>query len=183
HGAFRAAGALAVICSVFTQYGVKLLVDTLSLAQRSPTAVWHVFALLVGLIAADNLLWRLGSWVGNSAFANVTGDVRRDLFRHLTGHAPSYFATAKPGVLTARVSATSNAMFTVENLLVWNVLPPCMATLWAIALVATVSPAMAASLVVVAAITVVWMFLWAAAGRPLHHEFASRAAAVDGELT
>ena len=183
HAVILTAVALAVICSIFTQYGVKILVDTLSLPQRSPTAVWHVFALLLALIAADNLLWRLASWVGNSAFANVTGDVRRDLFRHLTGHAPSYFAAWQPGVLTSRVSATSNAMFTVENLLVWNVLPPCMATFWAIALVGTVSPAMAASLVVVAALVIGAMFLWAAAGKPLHHEFASRAAAVDGELT
>jgi ATP-binding cassette subfamily B protein len=183
HAVILSAVAVAVICSIFTQYGVKLLVDTLSLPQRSPAAVWHVFALLVALIAADNLLWRLASWVGNSAFANVTGDVRRDLFRHLTGHAPSYFAAWQPGVLTSRVGATSNAMFTVENLLVWNVLPPCMATFWAIALVATVSPAMAASLVVVAALVIAAMVLWAAAGKPLHHEFASRAAAVDGELT
>ncbi|HEY7549417.1 MAG TPA: ABC transporter ATP-binding protein, partial [Hyphomicrobiaceae bacterium] len=183
HAAILGAVALAVVCSIFTQYGVKLLVDTLSLAQRSPTAVWHVFALLVGLIAADNLLWRLAAWVGNHTFANVTGDVRRELFRHLTGHAPSYFATSQPGVLTSRISATSNAMFTVENLLVWNVLPPCMATVWAIALVATVSFAMAAGLVVVAILVIAAMFLWAAAGKPLHHEFASRAAAVDGELT
>jgi ATP-binding cassette subfamily B protein len=183
HAVILAAVALAVVCSIFTQYGVKLLVDTLSLPQRSPTAVWHAFALLVALIAADNLLWRVASWVGNSAFSNVTGDVRRDLFRHLTGHAPSYFATWQPGVLTSRVGATSNAMFTVENLLVWNVLPPCMATFWAIALVGTVSLAMAASLVVVAAAVIAALFLWAAAGKPLHHEFASRAAAVDGELT
>ena len=183
HAVILTAVALAVVCSIFTQYGVKLLVDTLSLPQRHPAAVWNVFVLLVGLIAADNLLWRLASWVGNSAFASVTGDVRRDLFRHLTGHAPSYFATWQPGVLTARISATSTAMFTVENLLVWNVLPPCMATLWAIALVGTVSVPMAASLVVVAAAVVIAMVLWAAAGKPLHHEFASRAAAVDGELT
>ncbi|HWE18617.1 MAG TPA: ABC transporter ATP-binding protein [Hyphomicrobiaceae bacterium] len=183
HAVILTAVALAVICSIFTQYGVKVLVDTLSLPQRSPAAVWHAFALLVALIAADNLLWRLASWVGNSAFANVTGDVRRDLFRHLTGHAPSYFTAWQPGMLTSRVSATSNAMFTVENLLVWNVLPPCMATFWAIALVGTVSWAMAAGLVVVAALVIGAMFLWAAAGKPLHREFASRAAAVDGELT
>jgi ATP-binding cassette subfamily B protein len=183
HGVILAAVALAVVCSIFTQYGVKLLVDTLSLPQRDPAAVWRVFALLVGLIAADNLLWRVAAWVGNSAFANVTGDVRRDLFRHLTGHAPSYFASWQPGVLTARISATSAAMFTVENLLVWNVLPPCMATIWAIALVGTVSVPMAAALVVVAAVVVGAMISWAAAGKPLHHEFASRAAAVDGELT
>jgi ATP-binding cassette subfamily B protein len=183
HGVILTAVALAVACSIFTQYGVKMLVDNLSLPTRQPSSVWHVFALVVGLIAADNLLWRLAAWVGNSAFAHVTGDVRRDLFRHLTGHAPSYFATWQPGVLTSRVSATASAMFTVENLLVWNVLPPCMATLWAIALVGTVSVAMAASLVVVAAAVIAAMVLWAAAGKPLHHEFASRAAAVDGELT
>ena len=59
--------------------------------QQRLTAVWPAFALLVALIAGDNLLWRVASWVGNSTFVNVTGDVRRDLFRHLTGHAPSYF--------------------------------------------------------------------------------------------
>ena len=41
-------------------------------------------------------LWRLAAWVGNSTFVAVTGDVRRDLFRHLTGHAPSYFASPLP---------------------------------------------------------------------------------------
>jgi ATP-binding cassette subfamily B protein len=183
HGAILVAVALAVVCSIFTQYGVKLLVDTLSLPQRHATEVWHVFALLVGLIAADNLLWRLASWIGNSTFAKVTGDVRRDLFRHLTGHAPSYFVNWQPGVLTARISATSTAMFTVENLLVWNVLPPCMATLWAIALVGTVSVPMAGALEAVAVVVVAAMCSWAAAGKPLHHEFASCAAAVDGELT
>ena len=48
--------------------------------------------MLVAFIAADNLLWRVAGWVGHSTFVAVTGDVRRDLFRHLTGHAPSYFA-------------------------------------------------------------------------------------------
>ena len=113
----------------------------------------------------------------------VTGDVRRDLFRHLTGHAPSYFASRSPGTLTSRITATSNALFTVENMLVWNVLPPCLATVCAIAFVATVSWGMAASLVVVGGLVVFIMFRCAAAGKPLHHEFANRAAAVDGEMT
>src|SRR6185437_4564149 len=135
------------------------------------------------LIAGDNLLWRVASWMGNSTFVGVTGDVRRDLFRHLTGHAPSYFASSTAGALTSRITATSNALFTVENMLVWNVLPPCLATVCAIAFVATVSSGMAATLVVVGGIVVVVMFRRAAAGRPLHHEFANQAAAVDGEMT
>ena len=51
-------------------------------------------ALLGSLIAADNLLWRLASWIANSAFVGVTGDLRRDLFRHLTGHSPELFRRA-----------------------------------------------------------------------------------------
>jgi ATP-binding cassette subfamily B protein len=183
HAIIVGAVALAVVCSIFTQYAVKLLVDTLSGQERNVATVWHGFVLLAALIAGDNILWRVASWVGNSTFVNVTGDVRRDLFRHLTGHAPSYFSSSPPGTLTSRVTATSNALFTVENMLVWNVLPPCMATVWSIALVATVSYAMAACLIVVAALVIVTMFRAAAAGRQLHHEFAYRAAAVDGELT
>src|SRR5205814_10317089 len=42
---------------------------------------------------------------------------------------------------------------------------------------------MAASLTLVAGLVVLVMFRRAAAGQPLHHGFASRAAAVDGEIT
>src|ERR671931_1469160 len=112
----------------------------------------------------------------------VTGDLRRDLFRHLTGHAPSYFAERMPGTLTSRITATSNAVFTLQNMSVWNVMPPCMATLIAIAFVVTVSVPMAAVLLGLAGILVIAMFRLAAAGGPLHHEFANRAAAVDGEM-
>ena len=171
----------AVACSVSTQYGVKYLVDTLSGSGVS-TDVWVPFALLVSLIAADNLLWRLASWVANFTFVGVTGDLRRDLFRHLTGHGPSYFADRLPGMLTSRVSATSNAVFTVENMAMWNVLPPCAATLAAIAFVLTISSAMAVGLALVGGVMLVAMFRLAAAGRPLHHDFADKTAAVDGEM-
>ena len=112
----------------------------------------------------------------------MTGDLRRDLFRHLTGHSQHYFAERLPGTLTSRVTATSNAVFTGENMFVWNVLPPCAATVAAIALVATVSVTMACGLAVVAGIMVCLMFRFAAAGRPLHHDFAGKAALVDGEM-
>ena len=183
HAAILAFVALAVLCSIATQYGVKFLVDTLSSEPRASAGIWLAFGVLVGFIGADNLLWRVAAWIGHSTFVAVTGDVRRDLFRHLTGHAPSYFISRSPGTLTSRVAATSSALFTVENMLAWNVIPPCLATIYAVGLVATVSWAMAASLVVIAGVVVVVIFRRAAAGRPLHHEFASRAAAVDGEIT
>ncbi len=181
HALILAAVLGAVACSVGTQYGIKFLVDTLS--HGAGTDVWMAFVLLGSLITADNLLWRLASWIGNFTFVAVTGDIRRDLFRHLTGHSPGYFAERLPGTLTSRVTATSNAIFTGENMFIWNVLPPCAATLAAIALVRTVSLSMAAGLALVAGIMVCIMFHLAAAGRPLHHDFAGKAAAVDGEMT
>jgi ATP-binding cassette, subfamily B, bacterial len=172
----------AVACSVGTQYGVKNMVDSLSAGAAHSGGVWLAFIFLMSLIAADNFLWRIASWTASYTFVGVTGDLRRDIFRHLTGHAPSYFSDRLPGMLTSRITATSNAVYTVENMFVWNVLPPCMATLSAIALIGTVSPYMAGGLIVVAGIMVVAMFLLAAVGKPLHDDFANKAAAVDGEM-
>src|SRR3979411_1416651 len=172
----------AVACSVGTQYGVKYLVDGLSAGPARAGSVWLAFVFLMSLIAADNFLWRIASWAASFPFVRVTGDLRRDIFRHLTGHAPSYFSDRLPGMLTSRITATSNAVFTVENIFVWNVLPPCIATVAAIALIGTVSPLMAGGLIVIAGAMVIAMFHLAAAGRPLHDEFADKAAAVGGEM-
>src|SRR6266446_3715111 len=180
YAAIATAVGAAVGCSVGAQYGVKILVDTLAGGLYVGTHArdaWLGFLLLATLIAADNLLWRVASWIASSTFVAVTGDLRRDLFRHLTGHAPSYFADRMPGTLTSRITATSNAVFTLQNMSVWNVLPPCVATLAAIVFIATMSVSMAATLMVLTGILVFTMSHLAAAGRPLHHEFANRAAA------
>jgi ATP-binding cassette, subfamily B, bacterial len=182
HVVILTAVVAAVACSVSTQYGVKYLVDSLTAGPAGSESVWLGFILLMSLIAADNFLWRIASWTASYTFVGVTGDLRSDIFRHLTGHAPSYFSDRMPGMLTSRITATSNAVFTVENMFVWNVLPPCIATVAAIVLIGTVSLPMAAALVVVAGTMVVAMFRLAAAGRPLHDDFADKAAAVDGEM-
>src|SRR6202166_123220 len=182
HAVILAAVVAAVACSVGTQYGVKFLVDGLSAGPGRAGGVWLAFALLMSLITADNFLWRIASWTASFTFVGVTGDLRRDIFRHLTGHAPSYFSDRLPGMLTSRITATSNAVFTVENMFVWNVLPPCIATVAAIALIGTVSLLMAGGLIVVAGAMVIAMFHLAAAGKPLHDDFADKAAAVDGEM-
>jgi ATP-binding cassette subfamily B protein len=182
HVVILTAVVAAVSCSVGTQYGVKFLVDCLAMGPTPGGDAWLAFVLLVTLIAADNLLWRLASWIASFTFVGVTGDLRRDIFRHLTGHAPSYFSDRLPGMLTSRITATSNAVFTVENMFVWNVIPPCIATVAAIALIGTVSLPMAGALSIVAGAVVGVMFHLAAAGKPMHDDFADKAAAVDGEM-
>ena len=182
HVVILTAVVVAVACSVGTQYGVKFLVDGLAAGPAHGGGVWLALFFLMSLITADNFLWRIASWTASFTFVGVTGDLRRDIFRHLTGHAPNYFSDRLPGMLTSRITATSNAVFTVENMFVWNVLPPCIATVSAIVLIATVSLPMAAGLIVVAGAMVIAMFHLAAAGKPLHDDFANKAAAVDGEM-
>ena len=171
----------AVGCSVSMQYGLKSLVDALA-AGPAAGKVWPPFVVLGILIAADNGLWRVASLIASFTFVHVTGDIRRDLFRHLTGHAPSFFSDRQPGTLASRVTATSNAFFTVENMFVWNVMPPCAASVGATIYIGSVSVVMAGCLAAFSAVMIVAMVRIAAAGKPLHHAFADSAAAVDGEV-
>ena len=149
---------------------------------RRIRGIWLAFAFLVTLVAADNLLWRLAGWISSHAFVGVTGDLRGELFRHLTGHAPSYFADRLGGTLTGRVTATSNAAFAIGNLFIWNVLPPCVATIVAVAYLATVSLPMTAVLTAIAAGMIYCCSGWPPPAQPLHHGFADKAARVEGEL-
>jgi ATP-binding cassette subfamily B protein len=173
---------LAVICSVSTQYGLKHLIDVVSLGPKANGNVWGAFAILCGLIAADNLLWRVGGYVSAKVFVAVTGDVRRDLFAYVSGHSPSYFSERLPGGLSSRISASATAVFTLENTGVWNVLPPCFGVICAVLLIGTVNLEMAAVLVAAAMVLGGLIYWLARAGNALHRDFASKAAAVDGEL-
>jgi ATP-binding cassette subfamily B protein len=66
HAVIVTAVVAAVTCSVAAQYGAKLLVDVLSAGVAGHAgAIWIGFLFLVSLIAADNLSWRLASWIAS----------------------------------------------------------------------------------------------------------------------
>lgn len=182
HAVVLASVVLAVVASVTTQYGMKALIDAVSKGPGGGGDVWGAFALLCALITADNMMWRVGCATAAFSFVRVTGDVRRDLFGHLAGHSPTYYAERLPGTLAGRVTSTAQAMFQTENVLSWNVLPPCLAVTVAIALIATVQPWMAVSLAGISLAMAGIIYLLAKKGTPLHRAYAHEAAAVDGEL-
>ena len=134
------------------------------------------------LIAADNVLWRVASWIANFAFVGVTGDLRRDLFRHLTGPFAELF----------RRSAARHADEPRDRHLECGVHRREYVRLERAAAVrgnrrgdhAGVhhQPADGRRPRARRRHHGVLMFRLAAAGRPLHHDFASKAAAVDGEM-
>ncbi len=174
---------VAVGCSVSTTYGLKHLIDLVSLGvDGAGNRVWGAFALLCGLITADNMSWRVGGYAAHRTFVTVTGDIRRDLFGHLSGHAPSYFAERLPGGLASRISSTANAAFTVENTVAWNVMPPAVAVVLSIAFIGSVNLTLAATFSVIAALLGGLVFALARRGSVLHRTYAEQAALVDGEL-
>ena len=180
HVAILLSVVVAVGAAVGSQYAIKNLVDMLAAGTKSP--IWTAFAILAALIATDNMAWRVGGWIAARMFVAVTGDVRRDLFQHLTGHAPSYFSDRQPGTLASRITATANAIFLVETTVAWNVLPPCLAVAFSVGVLALISPIMAGALVVLASILSFVLVKLADRGSHLHRTYATDAAAVDGEL-
>jgi ATP-binding cassette subfamily B protein len=182
HAIVFASVMVAVTCGVAAQYGLKHLIDIVAAGPSADGRIWWAFALLCALVAADNLLWRVAGWAAAYTFVAVTGDIRRDLFRHLSGHSPSYFAERLPGALASRITAASNAAFITENTGSWNVLPPCVGVVCAIIFIGFVNLTMAGALVAFAGGLGALIFHLARRGTPLHRSFASKAAAVDGEL-
>ena len=167
-------------CSVASQYAVKNVVDVL--ARHDLAAVWMAFALLAVLIATDNLSWRVGGWVAARTFVEVTGDLRRILFDHTLGHSPGFFTSRRAGMLAGRISATGNAVFRIESMTVWNVLPPFVAVIGSVLMIALVDPLMGAVLIVISVGLGVVLGRLAWLGRGLHHGYAEAAAVVDGQL-
>ena len=183
HAVVFASVLLAVFCAVGTNYALKHVVDTLGLgADSAGSAVWWAFALLAGLIAADNLMWRVGGWVAARAFPAVTADIRAQLFGHLGGHAPSYFQARPAGVLASRVSAAANSGYTVLYNFTWHSLPPAVAVLSAILLMAQVNAAMAGGLLLIAGAIFLVIGRLATRGQGQHLSHAGAAAEVDGAM-
>ena len=183
HAIVLVAVLLAVGCSVSTQFGMKYLIDVISKGQQAGAPlVWGAFALLCALVAGDNLMWRVGGYTAHRTFVAVTGDIRRDLFQYLTGHAPGFFASRLPGGLASRVSSSANNAFIVLNTAVWNVIPPIVAVALSIAFIGSVNAHLSLGLTVLALVLGIGMFTLARRGTPMHRQYAEDAAGVDGEL-
>jgi ATP-binding cassette subfamily B protein len=172
----------AVFCAIGAQYGVKNLVDVLGAGATTDRELWSAVVLLLALVAGDNLFWRLAGRVAAPSFVGVAGDVRDDLFQHLSGHGTRYFSNRFPGALAGRIATAGNAAFAIENRLAWNTIPPAAAVLSSIAVLGLVNWRLTVALAAIAAVLgsiIAWL-----AGRSshLHDRYADRAAAVTGDL-
>src|SRR6202167_4255677 len=173
----------AVICAVGSQYAVKNLVDVLSTKGPAAYTLWSAVAVLLALVAGDNLLWRLAGWVSTHAFVAVGGDIRLDLFNHLSGQGTHYFVERLPGALAGRITAAANAAWTIENSLTWTTIPPGAAVVGSILILGTINWYLTVVLLVVVGGLGVSIGRLAAHGSHLHQSFAGHAAHVSGDLS
>ncbi|MBO1323986.1 ABC transporter ATP-binding protein/permease [Acetobacter sp. TBRC 12305] len=174
---------MAIGSIVLSSYGIRHLVDLLtaqSPGMRNP-AIWEAVGGLIGLIALDNISWRIAGWFAARTFVAVTGDIRQDLFRFLTGHSPAYFAERMPTSLATRIATAGSVSFTMENMLAWNVLPPALNVLFSVCLMLSVSTLMGGVTVAIAAVLCFVLFRLAVRGRGLHGHYAAAAAGLEGE--
>jgi ATP-binding cassette subfamily B protein len=183
HLAVLLAVLAAVSCAVGAQYAVKNLVDVLVAGAPSDWQLWSAVGILLGLVAGDNLLWRLAGWIATSAFVAVGGDLRLDLFDHLSGHGTRYFADRFPGALAGRITTVATAASTIENSLTWTTIPPATAVIISIGMLGSIDWRITLVLVIIVVGLGVLIARLASRRQYLHRRFAGRAAAVTGSLT
>jgi len=183
HLVVLAAVLAAVACNVGSQYAVKHLVDVLGTRNPSSEILWGAVAILLALVAGDNMLWRVAGWASTHAFVAVGGDIRLELFNHLSGQGTRYFVERFPGALAGRITAAANAAWLIENSLTWTTIPPGVAVVASILVLGTINWHLTAVLLGVVSALGAIIAWWAAHGRELHQNFAGHAAHVSGDLT
>ncbi len=183
HLAVLVAVLAAVGCSIGSQYAVKHLVDVLGNRSVSDAVLWGAVGILFGLVAGDNLLWRLAGWISTSAFVAISGDVKLDLFAHLSQHGTRYFADRFPGALAGRITTAANATWTIETSLTWTTIPPMAAVASSILLLSLINWQITLTLSAIVVVLALVIRHLAARGHHLHENFAGQAAAVSGQLS
>jgi len=172
----------AASCAVGVQYAMKLLIDAMDAEDRQAALVWGPLALFIGLIAMENVLWRLGGVIGSKAVIATGVDLRLDLFEHLTGHPMRYFNQHFSGALGNRVTTAAAATGGVFSTLIWNIVPPITDFLGAVVVLTTIRWPMALALIA-SVLLVGWLLIvFGIRGRAVHRTYAELASKASGEL-
>lgn len=172
----------AASCAVAVQYGMKMLVDVMTLGDRASDHIWFPFFLFIGLIVVENLFWRLGGWLGCRTVVASCADLRVDLFNHLTGHPMRYFSQHFSGSLANRISSAGAAAGSIYGGLAWKIIPPCVDFLGAVVVLCTVRVSMALALVACVLFVGLLIMTFGVLGNQKHVAFAAHAARVGGEM-
>lgn len=168
-------------CAVAVQYGMKLLVDAMADGADS-AQIWAPFMLFIAFIVVENLLWRLGGYLGCRTVVASCADLRIDLFHHLTGHPMGYFAGHFAGALANRIASAGSVAGYLYSGLAWKIIPPCVDFIGAAIVLFSVQLSMGIGLLGSVTLVALLITLMGLRGRARHLDYATQAAQVSGEI-
>ena len=182
HFAALASVLAAASCACVAQYGLKLIVDAMAQGIDHIAVAWRALALFAGLLAAESVLWRLGSSLGNRAMLVDKAEAKLDLFDHLGGHSSRYFTDLLSGSLANRISSTGDAVQQTLSIVLFNIAPVCADFCAALVILATVGWRIVAALGLFVLVAAGALAILGQRGTGRHRAFADRAAEVGGAL-
>jgi len=182
HFAALASVLAAASCACVAQYGLKLIVDAMAQGIDHIAVAWRALAVFAGLLAAESVLWRLGSWLGYRAMLVDKAEAKLDLFDHLGGHSSRYFTDLLSGSLANRISSTGDAVQQTLSIVLFNIAPVCADFCAALVILATVGWRIVAALGLFVLVAAGALAILGQRGTGRHRAFADRAAEVGGAL-
>ena len=169
------------LIAVTAQYGLKLLVDTMT-APGGSDRVFTILAVFLALLAVESLCWRLSGWIGSRLIIRVGADIRLDLFEAVAGRSWQFFGTQAGGALVERIGSASSSATAVLRTIAWYLLPPLTDLIGSVAVLTAIDCRIGAGLVLAAGAGT-WILPWTGGrGFPLHRAHHSEAARVAGVL-
>jgi ATP-binding cassette subfamily B protein len=182
HFAALASVLLAASCACAAQYGLKMIVDAMAQGIDHIAVAWGALAVFAGLLAAESVLWRCGSWLGYRAILVDKAEVKLDLFDHLGGHSSRYFTDLLSGSLANRVSSTGDATQQILSIVLFNIAPVCADFCVALVILATVGWRLVIALGLFVLVAAGTLAILGQHGTGRHRAYADRAAEVGGAL-
>ncbi len=175
------AGALLAVAA---QYGLKLLVDTMTAPAKSHERdrVFVVLGVFLALLAVESCFWRLSGWLGSRVIIRVGEDIRLDLFDAVASRSWQFFSEQASGALVERIGVAASSATAVLRTIAWYLLPPLTDLIGSVVVLATIDWRIGIGLVFAAGAGT-WVLHWAGGrGFPLHRAHHHQAADVAGGL-
>ncbi len=170
------------IAAVAAQYGLRLLVDAMTAPGRDLAAVARALGLFLGLLALENVCWRIGGFVGAHSVIAVSEDIRVDLFAVVSARSWDFFSTQASGALAGRITGAAEAAAAVLRTIVWNILPPATDVVGSVVVLSLINWQLGAALIAAAAPATFLLHWLGRRGFRLHEAYYREAAETSGTL-
>ncbi len=171
------------VAAVAAQYGLRLLVDAMTLPDRDIEAVTRWLGLFLGLLAIESVCWRVAGFIGARSVIAVSEDIRVDLFSVVSGRSWEFFSGQASGALAGRITSASDAATAVLRTIVWNVLPPATDLVGSAVVLSLVNWQLGAALFAAAAPATFLLHRFGRRGFRLHEDHHREVAEISGVLT